>query len=263
MDLLQQALRGAQSGLPSAMPPAKTALVIGGGGTLGSALLAEALSAGRFLRVHALITEGLASAMRGFVPMPEQALSQAGALDIDTAFIVFERARHSHGRDDAFVQPEPGQLLSLAQALRARGVMRLLVVVPHAPSLLPGALKSGLASLDEAAVAALGFEHLVFLRSAQNAAAAAGRGQVQRLADWWLSQLRWMVPQDEQPVRAVRLAALVVQLARLLPASSSGTRVVPPALLSRASAAPDAEPLFQAWLAGAWSASRDAGPPQR
>lgn len=263
MDLLQQALRGAQSRMPSAMASAKTALVIGGGGALGSAVLAEALSGGRFLRVHALITEGLASAMRGFVPLPEAALSQDEPLGIDTAFIVFERARHSHGRDDAFLQPEPERLLPLSRALCARGVRRLLVVVPHAPSLLPGALKSGLASLDEGAVAALGFEHLVFLRSAQHAAAAAGRGRIQRLADLWFSQLRWMVPQDEQPVRAVRLAALVVLLARLLPQSPAGTRVVPPQLLSRAATAPDAEPLFKDWLAGAWTPGRDPRPAQR
>jgi hypothetical protein len=263
MDLLQQALRGANAGLPSKLGPAPTALVIGGGGTLGSALLAETLSAGRFLRVHALVVEGLASALRGFVPMPHQALARGEPLGIDVAFIVFERARHSHGRDDAFLQPEPDQLLPLAQALHSRGVKRLLVVVPHAPSLLPGALKGGLASLDEGAVAALGFEHLVLLRSAQDAAPPGGRGTVQRLADWWLSQLRWMVPQAEQPVRAVRLAALVVQLARLLPSAEPGTRVVPPELLSRASTAGDAEAVFADWLQNGWHPGRDQPLPQR
>ena len=97
----------------------------------------------------------------------------------------------------------------------------------------------------------------------QDGLAAAGRGAAQRLADWWLSQLRWMVPQAEQPVRAVRLAALVVQLARLLPSSAPGTRVVPPELLSAASIAPDAEPVFAAWLAGTWKPGWSPEPPQR
>lgn len=263
MDLLQQALRGAQSTLPSALPPARTALVVGGGGTLGSALLAEALSAGGFQRVHALVTEALSSAVRGFVPMPAQRLEEAESLGVDTAFIVFERARHSHGRDDAFLQPEPEALLPLAQALHARGVCCLLVVVPHAPSLLPGALKAGLASLDEGAVAALGFPHLVFLRSAQDGGPPGPRGRMQRFADWWLSQLRWMVPQAEQPVRAVRLAALVVQLARLLPLAAPGTRVVPPELLSKASTAPQAGLLFAEWLAGRWKPVQDPAAAQR
>src|SRR5690606_17283728 len=134
--------------------------------------------------------------------------------------IVFERARHSNGRDEAFVQADPADLLRWATALHVRGVRRLIVVVPHAPAMLPHALKSGLASLDEGAVAALGFEHLVFIRSAQHAgAAASGRSLIERFAGWWLSQLRWMVPQRDQPVRAARLGALAVQLARLLPGS--------------------------------------------
>ena len=74
----------------------------------------------------------------------------------DTAVIVFERARRSNGRDEAFMQPEPEQLVELAMQLRAGGVRRLLVVVPHAPALLPQALKAGLATLDEGRVAALG-----------------------------------------------------------------------------------------------------------
>ena len=40
-------------------------------------------------------------------------------------------------------------------------------LLPHAPALLPQSLRAGLASLDEQALAALGFEHLVFVRPAQ------------------------------------------------------------------------------------------------
>ena len=245
MDLLQQALRGSQ-----AVPPLQrlqAALLIGGGGTLGSALLAEALVGGRFQRVTALTSGPLTSAVRGFATLDAQAL-QRGPLDFDVAFLILERGRHSNGRDDAFFQPEPEQLVLLARALHAGGVRRLLVVVPHSPALLPHALKAGLASLDEGAVAALGFEHLLFLRAAQLGPAAEGGSRAQRLARWWLSQLQWMIPTQEQPVRAVKLAELAVQLAQLLPQSPQGTRVLPPELLWQA-AQGDALAQLAAWLA--------------
>jgi hypothetical protein len=250
MDLLTEALRGA-SARPATLRTLERALVVGAGGTLGSALLAEALVAGRFQHVAAVVGGPLASAMRGFDTVPETALAAApGALAADVAFVVFERPRHSNGRDDAFFQPEPTALPAIAAALHAAGVRRLLVVLPHAPALLPQALKHGLASLDEGAVAALGFEHLVFVRAAQSAATRRFASRLEAFAAWWLSQLQWMVPSREQPVRAVKLAALVVQLARLLPAASAGTRVVPPELLwDAATGAGSAEAHLAAWLA--------------
>jgi hypothetical protein len=57
---------------------------------------------------------------------------------------------------------------------------------------------------------------------------------LQRLAQWWLGQLRYMVPQHEQPVRAVALAGCVVHLLRLLPAAPPGTRVLAPETLWQA-----------------------------
>ena len=231
MDTLHQALRGAQQ---RPVPPPQTLqalLVVGGGGALGSAVLAEALVAGRFLRVQALVAEPLASTVRAFEPVPQAALHAGGAALAPAAVIVFDRERHSNGRDEAFVQPVPAELLPLARQLRAGGVRRLLVVVPHAPALMPQALAHGLANLDEAAVAALGFEHLVLLRASQAGATAAQGTRLQRFANWWLSQLAWMVPSRQQPLRAAALARCVVLLARLLPGLPSGSRVIAPETL--------------------------------
>lgn len=244
MDALTHAMHGALRGAP-ALLRLERALVVGAGGTLGSALLGEALAAGRFQRVAALVVAPLASAVRGFVPLPREALATANVAEV--AFVVFERERRSNGRDEAFWQPAPDALLEIARDLHAAGVKRLLVVVPHAPALLPHSLKHGFASRAEGEVAALGFEHLVFLRAAQSAAAGSGGSRGERFAAWWLSQLRWMVPQAEQPVRAVALAALAVQLARLLPRATPGTRVLPPELLSQA-AQGEAEAVLGGWL---------------
>jgi len=248
MDMLSQALRGAASARRTTAARADVLLVVGGGGVLGSALLARALACARFGRVQALVAKELASALRGFEPVPQAAL--AGPLKADSAVIVFERARRSNGRDEAFMQPEPQQLAELATQLRAGGVRRLMVLVPHAPALLPQALKAGLATLDEGRVAALGFEHLVFVRAAQAASGSAAGGWAQRLAAGWLSQLAWMVPQREQPVRALRLAELAAELAWRLPHAAPATRVLPPELLWQAAYSTDGGALLSAWLAG-------------
>lgn len=248
MEPLAQALQGAHHQPRPPLRPLEAALVVGGGGTLGSALLAEALVAGRFQRVAALVTGALASAMRGFQALPAARLQSGMPLGLDIAFMVFERERHSNGRDDAFVQPEAADLLPLARALRQVGVRRLLVVLPHAPALLPQALAHGFASHDEAEVATLGFEQLVFVRAAQSVSGNAAGSWLQRLAEWWLSQLRWMVPQRQQPVRALRLAQLVVLLARRLATAPPGTRVLPAETLWDAAQATSPEPVLDAWL---------------
>lgn len=256
MDPIAQALRDAQlSASPAAaaavagMPPSGAALVIGAGGALGAALLAQALAAGAFDRVHALVAQGLRSTLRGFVPLPASTLDAAEPLDIDLAFLVYERRRHANGRDEAFVRPEPSQLLPLARRLRAAGVRRLLIVLPHSPALLPQALKAGFATQDEADVAALGFEQLVFVRAAQDSSAAIGGSLLERFVAWWLSQLRWMVPQREQALRAPVLARTVARLGARLAGAPPGTRVVPPELLWQAAQpGADAATLFDRWL---------------
>jgi hypothetical protein len=249
MNPLRQALRGATATRPHDPGRAEALLVLGGGGALGSAVLARALACGRFARVQALVDRALASAVRGFEPLPAAALD--ARLAADTALIVFERARHDNGRDEAFVQPQPAQLPALAARLRRGGVRRLMVVVPHAPALLPQALKAGLASLDEGQVAAMGFEQLLFLRSAQAAGKPPASAWAQRVANGWLAQMAWMVPLREQPVRAVRLAELVVELAWRLPQAAPATRVLPPEVLWQAAQAADAGALLAAWLSGA------------
>jgi hypothetical protein len=129
-------------------------------------------------------------------------------------------------------------------------VRRLVVVLPHASASLPDALKRGLANLDEHAVATLGFEHLVFVRSAQPPAGSTGASAPQRVADWVLSQLQLMVPQRDKPVRATKVAQFVAQLAAQLPAAPGGTRVVPPELVWEAAQSRDVAGVAGDWLHG-------------
>lgn len=247
MTLLNEALRAAHAPAPRPAAAARTVLVVGAGGALGSAVLEQALGGGGFRQVQALVAAPVAPALATFHPLPEAQLARRGT-QADTAFVVFDRERHVNGRDEAFVRPQPEQLPGIARRLHAAGVRHLLVVLPHAPGALPQALQQGLASLDEQAVAALDFRHVLFVRSPQAPAGATARG-LQRLAHWMLGQLQMMLPQQHQPVRAARLAAFAVHLARRLPDAAPGTRVVPPEVSWLASQVDEAE-VARAWLAG-------------
>lgn len=235
--------------LSAAPTSRRRVLVVGGGGRLGSAVLESVLAEHRFERVGVLALPPLNSTLRRLHPVaPEPAALAAFAAD--TALLVFDSERHVNGREARFVHPRPADLLPLAQQLLAAGVRRLVVVVPHQPALLPGALRAGLASLDETAVAALGLSHLVFMRMAQTGSAAASGSALQRLAIGLLSQLHWMLPQREQPLRAVQVARFVAELALALGAAPVGTRVLGPEGLWDW-ARPEGGPAWlQAWLEG-------------
>jgi hypothetical protein len=252
MTLLNHALRAGRTSPRAAAAASRAALVVGGGGALGSAVLESMLASRRFAPVKVLATRALTTAMHGLEPVVVESLDPSvaeGALIADLAVIVFDRERHANGRELAFARPQPHDLLPLARWLIAHGVKHLIVVLPHAPAGLPDALKIGLANLDEQAVAALGFEHLVFVRSAQKPGAARAAQWLQRLADGVLAQMQMMVAASNQPVRARKVAQFVVELAARLPGSAAGTRVAPPELVWQAAQLADACLLVDAWLA--------------
>jgi hypothetical protein len=248
MDLLHDALRAGRSMAQARPAPCRRVLLVGGAGALGAAVLEQLLASGAFARTGVVVTQALNTTLRGLITVPDTALAQPS--DDDTAIIVFDRERHANGREQAFARPQPQELPALAAALRERGVLSLLVVMPHASASLPEALKHGLANLDEQAVAALGFDHLVFVRSAQAPLAARSRHALQGLADWVLSQLQLMIPQHQRPVRAQKVAQFVTQVAAQLADMPHGTRVVPPELVWHAAQVGDVSSLARDWLQG-------------
>lgn len=255
-----QALAAAARPVPRRKTPERRVLVLGGGGPLGSLVVERLLGSRRFAHVGVWTVQSMQPALSGMEPVADAGWAGFGA---DTAVVVFDRERHANGRDAAFGRPLPAQLPALAARLRALGASVLLVVVPHAPGALPQALKAGLASLDEGAVAALDFAHLVFMRAAQSGSGADGpaeRSPPQRLAHWMLGQVRWMVPKGDQPVRAATVARVAARLAAELPASPPGTRVLPPELLWAAAQTPDDDAAVDAWLAGQTLAPVPQGP---
>jgi hypothetical protein len=267
MSLLNDALRAgnapAQSN-PRGRPG--QLLIAGGAGPLGSAVLEHALAARHWASVSALVTQPIEVALRGLLALqvsPDLSGQLPSAAMAETALVVFDRERSLHGREAAFLRPQPEQLGALARWLHAHGVRRLLLVLPHAPSLLPQALKAGLANLDEQAVAALGFEQLVVVRPTRTGVippttpaqgAAAPNAFLTWLARGILAQLSFMVPQRDQPLRAAKVAQFVIALAQALPQAAAGTRIAPPELLWDWAQADGGDAVLQGWLQhGHWT----------
>lgn len=233
-------------------PPPPRLLVAGAGGPLGREVLREALAHGRYARVGVLTRAPLQAGLRRLhaVPYDDGDDSSPALPAHDFAVVVFDRGRDHYGRDEAYHLPEPHELPALAARVRASGVHTLVVVCPIAPALLPQALQHGLANLDEQAVAALGFERLLFVRPTQDAVALTLTAWPQRLARWMLSQLRYMVPQQERPLRAGAVAAFVFEVLRQWRDAAPGTRIAAAPLLWAAAQKEGPEPVVQRWLHG-------------
>ena len=245
-----QVLQGAWRPVAGARARAKPGLLIAGAtGVLGSEVLHRLAGNGRFAPAQVLVREPITSGW------DQVGMVLAGGEDIatwplapapvHTGVVMFEPPRLYHDRERALWTPAPAQLLALAQWFRRCGALTLVVIVPHAQGSLPQALKHGLASLNEQAVAALGFDRVLLLRSAQKPQASAGRPAAEKLAAWMLSIMNYMIPASALPVRPARLAEFVDAALRVLP---PGTHVAPPDLLSQASQAGDIDAVVRAWL---------------
>jgi hypothetical protein len=221
-------------------------LIAGATGALGNEVLRRLAGASTYALTQVLarepITEGARNVQTLLVPAPEP--RDWPRAQADVAVVLFDPPRMFYQRERALWTPAPEQLPQLAQWLRASGVRTLAVVLPHAPGRLPEALKRGLATLDEQAVARLGFERLLIVRSAQKPAAMAHAHPLRSLAHWMLGVFKYMVPSTEQPVRAVKVAELLAIALRRAP---PGIHVAAPELVWQA-AQGDTEGVVRRWL---------------
>jgi len=242
-----QALQAAQRMPP---PPAQaiagTLLIAGATGALGNELLRRLAGGQRHARTLVLAREPITDGLRGVetVLVPALPIAQWPLCAADVALVSFDPPRLYHDRERALWTPAPAELPDLARWLKACGVRTLAIVQPHAQGRLPEALKRGLASLDEQAVVAQGFERVLLVRSAQKPAAQRFAHPAERLAAWMLSIFRFMVPASEQPVRAAKVAEFVALALREAPA---GVHVAPPELVWQA-AQGDLAGVVRAWL---------------
>lgn len=251
LHVLQASLRPSASSLPGK----PRLLVAGATGVLGNEVLRRLVGSGRFAHTEVLASEAMTAGL------PQVGIALTGTSSIEhwaarpvpaqTGVIMFEPPRLYYGRERTLWTPMPEQLPALARWLQRCGVQTLVVVMPHAPGRLPEALKRGLANLDEQAVAALGFERMLLVRSARKTEGPVAAGFLEKTAGWMLSTLKYMIPATEQPVRPAKLAEFVDAALRVLPL---GTHVAAPELLWQAGQSHSASQnasmhsLVQAWL---------------
>ena len=231
----------------SSAPPRKPRLLIAGAtGALGGEVLRQLVGGQRFGPAQVLVREPVTPGMRGVTGLlvPSDSPAQWPLAAADTGIVLFDPPRLYHDRERALWTPRPAQWAEVAGWMRRSGVGTLAVVLPHAQGRLPEALKRGLASLDEQAVAALGFDRLLFIRSAEKPGPEPVRGWLPRTAHWMLSVLRFMIPSNEQPVRAAKVAELVALALRLAP---PGIHVAAPELVWRA-AQGDLDGVVAGWV---------------
>jgi hypothetical protein len=230
-----QALQAASRSTPRKAPSAHgTLLIAGATGALGHEVMRRLSGSHRFAHTVVLAREPIVDGMRGVESAQvseDTPIAQWPTLPADTALVMFDPPRLYYQRERALWAPEPARLPELARWLRTCGVRTLAVVQPHAQGRLPEALKRGLANLDEQSVAALGFDRLIFLRSAQKPKDVRLASAPERLAAWMLSIVRFMVPPSEQPVRAAKVAQL---LDLALSQAPPGVHVVAPEAMWRA-----------------------------
>lgn len=262
--LVTQALRAGRGTPVRRRVAGERVLLAGAAGALGAAVLEHLLGATAFVEVSVLVSRPLSAALPGLTTVAWHDGKDAIALEVPatSAIVVFDRERHANGREQAFWRPDPAALPALASRLQLSGVRHLLVVQPHVSAGLPRALRLGLANLDEQAIAGLGFEHLVFMRPAQAPLLEAERHPGHRLARWMLSQLQLMVPPQDKPVRAAKVAQFAVQLAAGLSRGVPGTRVVPADVVWEAAQRRDTTSLAADWLAGRPVTPREAPVPR-
>jgi hypothetical protein len=229
-----------------------TLLIAGATGALGQELVRRLAGRHRFdhtvLLAREPIREGLSGVRTWLVPEPARLPIEGWPrVPADTALVLFEPPRLYYDRERALWTPTPAQLPALARWLRACGVHSLAVVLPHVQGRLPEALKHGLASLDEQAVASLGFDRVLLVRTAEKPGPGRFANLGERLAAWMLSITRFMVPATEQPVRASKVAELVDLALRVAP---PGVHVAAPELVWRATQG-NLPGVVQAWVGAA------------
>jgi hypothetical protein len=225
----------------------KPRLVIAGAtGALGNEVVRRLVGLQQFESTQVLAREPITPALRGVTTTlvasdsPDDWLPSAAEIGV----ILFDPPRLFYQRERALWTPRPDQLASLGRWMRRSGITTVAIVLPHVQGRLPEALKRGLANLDEQAVAALGFERLLLIRSAQKPGAVPPSGILSRIAHWMLSVSKFMIPSSEQPVRATKVAELLAVALRLAP---PGIHIAAPELVWRA-AQRDLREIARRWL---------------
>lgn len=223
-------------------------LLAGATGALGEAMVTRLASSRTVRLLSVLVREPMVMSLRHVKDLHVVGDDPAhwSLKPADDGWILMDPPRLFHGREKAMLAVQPVELRPIAEWMRRCGVRRLVVVLPHQQGRLPEAIKRGLATRDEQAVAAMGFDTVLLLRSAQPGSRAdTAGGFLERLAASILSVLHYLVPSNQKPVRAESVARVASCALELAP---PGIHVAAPELVWAAASSPDPLPLLNRWL---------------
>jgi uncharacterized protein YbjT (DUF2867 family) len=197
----------------------RTALLAGATGLIGRALLALLLESPRYARVHVLVRRKVAD-------LPGHPKLQIRTVDygqlatlpaIDDVFITLGTTIKAAGSEAAFRRVDFDAVLNTARAGRAAGAKRLLVV--SALGANPGSrvFYNRIKGEMQDAVAALGYESVVFAQPSLLVGDRAALGQPTRAGEEWTMRLlrpviSW-VPRSVRPIHADVVALALLRTA--------------------------------------------------
>lgn len=193
----------------------RTALLVGGTGLVGRALLSLLLASDRYRKVHLLVRRAASNLPPSaklkvqkvdFAQLPSFALPAA-----DDVFIALGTTIKVAGSEHAFRQVDFDYVVNIARGALDAGAKRLAVV--SAMGADPGSrvFYNRVKGEMEAAVAQLGYEIVVIAQPSLLLGDRAALGQPARraedLATRFLGPVSWIVPRGVRPISARSVAA--------------------------------------------------------
>ena len=193
----------------------RTALLVGGTGLVGRALLSLLLASDRYRKVHLLVRRAAPSLPPSaklkihqvdFTQLPGSALPA-----VDDVFIALGTTIKVAGSEEAFRQVDFDYVVNTARGALAAGAKRLAVVSAMGADPKSRAFYSRVKGEMEVAVAQLGYETVVIVQPSLLLGDRGALGQPARraedLATRFLGPVSWIVPRGVRPICARSVAA--------------------------------------------------------
>ena len=209
----------------------RTALLVGGTGLVGRALLSLLLASDQYRKVHLFVRRVASNLPRSaklkvqkvdFAQLPNSALPTA-----DDVFIALGTTIKVAGSEDAFRQVDFDYVVNIARGALAVGAKRLAVVSAMGADPRSRVFYNRVKGEMEAAVAQLGYETVVIAQPSLLLGDRGALGQPARraedLATRFLGPMSWIVPRGVRPISARSVAAAM--FAKVLAASPGVCRL--------------------------------------
>ena len=196
----------------------RTALLVGGTGLVGRALLSLLLASDQYRKVHLLVRRAaptLPSSAKLNVHRAEFAqLTNSGVPSADDVFIALGTTIKVAGSEDAFRRVDFDYVVNTARAGLAAGARRLAVVSAMGADAKSRVFYTRVKGEMEIAISQLGYETIV---TAQPSLLLGDRGDLgqpprraEDLATRLIEPISWIVPKTLRPIHAQDVAAAMV-----------------------------------------------------